>query len=243
MCSYTAVDLTGASVTINPTDKITSIAGVAKDLYVLDVKPLPVGGVVPTIMQGETASISTQTFSGGTVTVGTAKSFKAQVHFYKSTHHDSKRTPDGPAAKGYLILRGYDMKKVSKLLEVPFADSLEGKAFANTYAFARVVVSYTGGDPDAGDPGTATPTSTAITYQNIDLNDQYEDDGPTSRKIGDAMVIVDRSLVTEAQLTGAEYFTLTPQGGSAIKYTLWNSEGIKFLKTHHYAIYLKRMRQ
>lgn len=243
MCSYYAIDTAGASVAINPTDKITSIAGESRELYVTDVKPLPVGGIVPTIMQGEAAAISTQTFSGGTVTVGTAKTFKAQTHFYKSTAHGSKRTPDGPEAKGYLILRGYDMTKVSKLLEVSFADSLEGKAFANTYAFARVSVTYTGADPDAGDSGTATPTSTAITYLNIDLNTQYSDDGPNAQKIGDAMVIVDRSAVTEAQLNAAEYFTLTPQGGSAIKYTLWNSDGIKFPKTHHYEIYLKRMQQ
>lgn len=228
---------------INPTDKISSIAGVVRDLYVIDVKPLPVGGIVPTIMQGEVAAISTQTFSGGTVTTGTAKNFKAQVHFHKSREHSSKRTPDSPEAKGYLIVRGYDMTKVSKLLEVVFADSLEGKAFANTYAFARVTTTYTGADPDAGDPGTATPTSTTIAYKDIDLSEQYEDDGPRSRKIGDTMVIVDRSAVSEAQLTGAEYFTLTPQGGSAQRYTLWNSDGIKFLKTHHYAIYLKRLQQ
>lgn len=243
MCSYNAIDTTGASVAIVPTNKITSIAGEARELYVVDVKPLPVGGVVPTIIQGEVAAISAQTFSGGSVTVGTAKNFKAQVHFYKSTAHGSKRTPDGPEAKGYLIVRGFDMTKVSKLLEVIFADSLEGKAFANTYAFARVSTTYSGADPDAGDPGTATPTPASIAYLNIDLSEQYEDDGPNARKIGDAMVIVDRSVVSEANLTGAEYFTLTPQGGSAIKYTLWNADGIKFLKTHHYAIYLKRMRQ
>jgi hypothetical protein len=243
MCSYYAIDTTGASVLISPTDKISTIAGVSRDLYVIDVKPLPVGGIVPTIIQGEVAAISTQTFSGGTVTTGTAKNFKAQVHFRKSREHSSKRTPDGPEAKGYLIVRGFDMTKVSKLLEVVFADSLEGKAFANTYAFARVSTTYTGADPDAGDPGTATPTPASIAYQNVDLSEQYEDDGPRARKIGDAMVIVDRSVVSEAQLTGAEYFTLTPQGGSAIKYTLWNSDGIKFLKTHHYAIYLKRLQQ
>ena len=241
--SYQALATSGAGVTVKPTDRITSIAGEAFDLYLVDVKPLPVGGIVPTLMATEMAVIEPLTFSGGVVTPGAASTFKSQVHFFKTRHHGPDRIPDGPMTKGYLIVRTADPGKTSKLLELSFTDALEGKAFANTYSFARVSVVYTGADPDAGDPGTATPNSTAISYLDIDLSEQYEDDGPTRHKVGDALVLVDKSAATLAQLESAAYFTLTPQGGSAQRYTLWNTRGVRELKTHQFALYLQRQKQ
>jgi hypothetical protein len=241
--SYQALAASGAAVTVKPTDLISSIAGEPFELYVTDVKPLPVGGVVPTLMATEQAVISPVTYSGGTVTPGTSNTFKSQVHFFKTRRHGEDRIPDGPETRGYLIVRSADAGITSKLLEISFADVLSGKAFLNNYAFARVSVAYSGGDPDAGDPGVATPTSTAIPYLDIDLSEQYEDDGPTRNKVGDALILVDRSAVSKAQLESAEYFTVTPQGESAQRYVLWNTRGVRTLKTFQYAIYLQRQKQ
>ena len=237
----------GTAVTVKQTDRIVSIAGEAVEHYLIDVIPQPVGGIRPSLIRAEKVVIEPLTFAGGVVTAGTQKTIMAQVHYEKAKQHSSEsgndeRTPDGPKTKGSLIVLASNQKAVSKLLELKFADALTGKAFAACYAFARVTETVTGADPDGGDPGTRTPTPTSLAYLDIDLSDQYEDDGANHRKVGETLVVVDRSLVTQAQLEQSAYFTLTPAGGSAIKYTLWNERGIRQLKTHHHAIYLQRMK-
>ena len=244
MCSYSAKATDNSAVTIAPTHRITSIAGETVSHYLTDVRPCPVGGIRPTLGRTELVVIEPLTFAGGVVTAGTAKTFKAQVEFLQAREHggEVKRTPDMPKAKGYLMLLAGDQSKVSKLLEVKFADNLEGKAFANCYSFARVTRGTTGQSDDAGDPGSGTPTSTSIPFLSLLLTEQYRDMGSKDEKIGDICVVVDRESVTPAQLEAADYFTLTPAGGSATRYTLWNHEGIKYPVTHHYEIYLQRLK-
>lgn len=235
--------LGGSAIEVKPTDRITSIAGEPVELYITAVAPCPVGGIRPSLHRGEKVVIESLTYSGGILSAGVENNFKAIVEFIKSREHSDKRSPDGPDTKGYLVLKSANQKKVSKLLELKFADALTGKAFANTHAFALVTVVYTDADPDGGDPGSASPTLTPIQYMDIDLSDQYEGEGASYQKLGDAMLILDKELVSKTQLESADYFTLTPQGGTAIQYTLWNDEGIKDLKTHHWKVYLQRMKQ
>lgn len=243
MCSYTAKATDGSAVTVAPTHRITSIAGVTVEHYLTDVRPCPVGGIRPSLGRAEEVVIEPLSFSGGVITAGTAKTFKAQVEFQQAREHgdDTRRSPDMPKTKGYLMLLAGDQTKVSKLLELKFADSLSGKAFANCYAFARVTETLVGADDDAGQPGVPTPAPTAIVYQSLSLETQYVNNDPRLAKIGDACAIVDREQVTQAQLEAAHYLTLTPAGGLPQRYTLWNSDGVRLLNTHHWAIYLQRL--
>ncbi|MGV3526541.1 MAG: hypothetical protein ACO1RX_20150 [Candidatus Sericytochromatia bacterium] len=232
----------GSAVAVKQTDRIVSIADEPVEHYLVDVVPQPVGTARPNLIRAEKVVIEPLTFAGGVVSAGPQKTFWAQVHYEKAKQHSSKRNPDGPETKGSLIVLTADQKKVSKLLELVFADSLEGKAFANTYAFARVTETVTDADPDGGDPGTRIPHAESIPYREIDLTTQYSDDGPNAAVIGDVRIVVDREFVSQEQLEASDYFTLTPQGGNPSKYTLWNEDGIRSLRTHHYAIYLQRMK-
>lgn len=241
MCSYKVKNMLGQSVDILPTHRITKIDDETVEHYLCDVIPQPVGDITPTIQQGQKVTIQPLTFSGGVITAGTASKFFAQVHYDRAREHSSKRSPDTPVTKGRLILAMANQNQVAKLLEVPFTDALEGKAFANTYAFHLVNVTYTGGNEDAGEPGSATPSTVSIAHREVDITTQYADPGPNSLKIGDARVVVDRELVSQAQLEQAAYLTLTPAGGQPVRYTLWNERGIRKSNTHHWVIYLKLM--
>jgi hypothetical protein len=242
MCSYKVKNMLGQSVEVLPTHRITKIDDETVEHYLHDVIPQPVGDIEPTIMQGQKVTIQPLTFSGGVITSGTPSKFFAQVHYDKAREHSSKRSPDTPKTKGRLIMKMANQNQVAKLLEVPFTDALEGKAFANTYAFHGVNVVVTGADEDDGNPGTATPTPVQIAHREVDVTTQYADPGINSVVIGDALVVIDRDLATMAQLQAFAYFTLTPAGGQPIKYTIWNEAGIKQGSTFHHQIYLQLMK-
>lgn len=238
---YSARAKNGSAVAVAPTHRITSIAGETVEYYLVDTIPLPCTSMRPTLQQAELVTIEPLTYAGGVVTAGAPQTLKAQLEWKAARRHGSDRTPDRPAAKGSLIVLAANQKQVSKLLQLDFADSLEGKAFAQCYSFARVVETVTGADPDAGDPGSASDQPFPIVYDNLQLETQYDTSRGNDVVIGDLCITVDREQVTEAQLLKAAYFTLTPQGGQPRRYTLWNSkEGIKPLNTHHWAIYLRQ---
>lgn len=242
MCSYKVKNMLGQSIDILPTHRITKIDGETVEHYLCDVIPQPVGNITPSIINGQKVTIQPLTFSGGVITAGAASKFFAQVHYDRAREHSSKRSPDTPVTKGRLIMAMANQNQVAKLLEVPFTDALEGKAFANTYAFHGVNVVVTGADEDAGRPGISTPSPVSIAHREVNISTQYADPGINSVVIGDAMVVVDRDLVTMAQLQVFAYFTLTPAGGQPIRYTLWNEDGIKQGNTFHHEIYLQLMK-
>lgn len=240
---YSVKDAGGTSRTVKPTDRIILTDAISREYYITDIVPFVSCGVRPTLRRTVNFTHEPLTYSGGTVAAGTQSTLKGQAVFYKAAEHSKDYSPDSPCAKGHFLVKNASTSAADKLLQIKFTDQLNGKAFANTHAFARVSESVANADADLGEPGTATPTSTAIAYESISLESQYEQGDNTRHKIGDALIIVDKSEVTRAQLEAATYFTITPQGGSAERYTLWNNDGIKEPLTFQWHIYLQRMRQ
>jgi hypothetical protein len=240
---YSIRDNSGTNRTVKPTDRIILTDGITREYYITDIVPFVSCGIQPTLRRTVNFTHEPLTFSGGTVTAGTQAVLKGQSVFYKAAEHSKNYSPNSPCAKGHFLVKNASTSASDKLLQIKFTDQLNGKAFANTHTFARVTTTATSADSDLGEPGTVTPSSSTVAYLNIFLESQYPQGDNRREKIGDALVIVDKSAISRANLEGAAYFTITPQGGTAERYTIWNDDGIKEPITHQWHIYLQRMRQ
>jgi len=242
--SYSIKALDKSAVMVAPTNRITSIAGTSRELYITDVRPYPSCGR-PTLRRAEKVVIEPLSFSGGAVTAGPPKTFKGQVDFEISSRHSASRSPDGPESRGSILFLSGETSKVSQLVEIEFTDSLSGFSFSGLYQIRYLPPpTLSGGNPDLYIPASEGPgTPVPITPVFVSLSEQSVFEGAAKIKTGDALIRIPRTQLTEAHLQADRMLIeITPKGGSARMYQLWNSDGIKPMQTLHWEIYLKRVR-
>jgi len=250
--SYSARAIDGTSKTVAPTYRIDSIAGEAVAHYLTDVIPCPVGGIRPSLGRTELVTITPLSFAGGTVTPGTAFTLRAQVELLKARRHSSQRSPDMPETVGSLLVLGADQSKVSKLLDLRFADALEGRAFSGCYVIQLLPppVVTVAGNPLLSLPATTTPASpVTLTPLEVDLTEQWVTEGNARRKLGDARIVVDRGEATlDALIADGAFLSILAYGKAANAAELYRvtgrdgtERGITMLPTYHWQIYLTRV--
>lgn len=252
--AYTVTTTTGATLTLAKGDKISSIAGQARDLYIVEVGPYAQGkrrrGRIIAPVDASIASFDE--IDSGTLspTYETAATVKAQAKTEKASRWNSTETdanfgPNSPESREILYFNNADTTQAFGLIRAVAVDSSRGLMFPEMFTAQYLPApTITGGDDIKMIPGTPTPgTPVALTLEYIDLSEQFAIADYARTKTGDALIRFQRDQLTQAQIeANGAYFAITPNGGSAILYQIWGSEGVQQEQTYHWTVYLKRVR-
>lgn len=244
--SYSIKAIDGSSVSLSNGDHITSIAGRSSDLYITDIGPYaqgmypkpslvaPVNVALETLVEIDNTTLA-PTYNSSVSVYGQAKTLKTQ---------DTHKSPDSPEAKETLYFNNADSAQEFSLVYVKCADSLSGETYAGLYTLEKAVTTITSGNPLLGIPGSESTVYSTIPALFVELTDQYRFIDGVRQKAGDALIKIKRSLITQSQIESANHFRITPKGGTARKYIIWNGgEGIVQEQQYHWCIYLQKVRE
>lgn len=220
----------GQVVTIENDDRITSINGDACEYYVSDVQQKSAASAYPFLRKWPFTLQSTALNSDGSISSGALQALAGQVKIY-SAKDIEKQDPNSPKSKGYILAHAANQNQSARLIKIFFADQMAAQAYPGAFIVQMVTVTWTGGDEDAGEPGTGSEVTTTIQYKSLDLEQQTQHD-IHSELAGTACLQVSLGDVTLAQIEAAHHFVIQRKGGSSAKYTLVNG-GIKHLPSNH----------
>lgn len=238
----------GATVTIDNGAKITSIGGRPCELYMIGVNEVyghPTMRRQPRAMRPSVvelqryigiSSVDTQPVYGPILTVSAQSEPEAVQVWDKITGAMVKIADEA------LIFNSIDLGKDYSTVKVLLKNDFNARMFADIWEFNLVNVTYVGADPFIGRKGTPNPNPTPIAVKKVDVTEQYQQIDGEAVKIGDACVIIARDLVSLVDLEAAEYFTLSENGGDPVRYTIWNSDGLKYLQTYDWELYLRKLK-
>ncbi len=254
--AYTVLDTTGATITIDKGTKITSIAGRAVDLIFSGISAEDTAGRrrgrvlsrTPVILAPFTGvNTSTLAFEYGTPVTVLAQTEEKMVSRWDPSENGTSQVLYGsslaPKSEVDIFLNNADLTQDFGILYGQALDAVRGLMAPGLYAVNYVTVPpLTGAQEDAGYANANTPVPVPLTCIRVDWNAQYETIDGIDQKCGDALIVCTRSQATEATLQNADYFTISYLSQTAVKYTIWNQRGIRYLDTYHYGIYLQRMK-
>lgn len=253
--SYTTTSTAGASVVLAKAHKVTEIAGRACDLYVTEVGPYAQGMKRRARALG-TVDVVVHPFTGLNISTGVPEygdpvTVKAQIKTEKagrwSTTGDKTDADYGalaPEAREILYFNNATAAQPFGVIRCVTDDPARGLMFATLYTVQFIPLVASGGDPDLNIPATITPgTPRSITPAFVDITEQAVFEGNMRVKTGDAVVKFTRNQATQAELLGDNLIRITPLGGTAMDYQLWNAaQGLKAEQTYHWTAFLKRLR-
>lgn len=241
---------TGVATTINRGDKVTAIAGAAREIYITATEPYaqgmkrrarvlaPVDVTLRRFNKINPTTLAPEYHDPVTV--------QAQVKTEKSGRWVSKGVY-APESQEVLYLNNANTSENFGVIRAIAQDSARGLMFPGLFSVQYIPVpTMTGGNAALMIEPTPTPgTPVDIDLQFIELTDQYTYGDGVKQKMGDAVIKFTRDQLTQAQIgANGSFFDITPLGGTAIRYQVWNaSEGVKQEQTYHWCVYLKRVRK
>jgi len=248
--SFLLEQTNGSGVAIDVGAKITSIAGSAVEAYIVDLLPYSVGmrrrarilAPVDIVVQPLTG-ISAQ----GAPQYGAAITLRGQVKGESASNRfiGVKQGADAPETSRSIYFNNTNQAQPFGVVRGKVADAMSGLLLAGLFTIRYLPPpTLSGGNPDLYIPSSETPgTPIALNPVFVSLSEQSVFEGAAKIKTGDALIRIPRTQLTEAQLQADRMLIeITPKGGSARMYQLWNSDGIKPMQTLHWEIYLKRVR-
>lgn len=241
---------TGTATTINRADKITSVAGSAREIYVTATEPHAQGmrrrarvlNAVPVTLQ-RFNQVNSSTLQPE---YHDAETVLAQVKTEKAGRWVAKGVY-APESQEVLYFDNANLAQNFGVIRTVCQDSARGLMFSGLFSVQYIPKpTMTGGNPALYQDPIPTPgTPIDIELQFIETTEQASYAGGSKQVIGDAVIKFTRNQLTQAQiLTDGSFFDITALGGSPIRYQVWNgSEGLKQEQTYHWCVYLKRVRK
>lgn len=254
---YSIFDTSYNVVEIGQQDRITSIAGKERDLYITAVEPVSQGSHyrfrtlarTPVIFQRfshiDTVSRSPVYFPEE-VAIAQVKTIKGSQWKTEIVSTHAIDGPDAPQSREFVYFDNANQLEDFGVIRAIASDESRGLMFSELmgvqYIPAPTIVDA---DPDEMKPGTSTPgTPIDLEYVFIELKDQYLFVENQTVRAGDAILKVRRDLLTLDQITedGAT-FEITPPGQQPIRYQIWEmNQGVQSEQTYHWTIYLNKIK-
>lgn len=158
-----------------------------------------------------------------------------------------KRGPDSPDTfrQAYLAEANWPAAGYP-LIQIVLQDEAQGLMFPGLYTVQRIPPpSITqAAKPNQGIAAKTLPAlPVALKCLRVELREQIQTVDNQLIKRGDACVVVEKTgLPYETLLLPNQYFDITLPGGTVLRYQLPGKEGIESLQTHHWELYLGRLR-
>lgn len=243
--SYSILDVTGTSRTLNDQDKITSLDGETKELYVVSIEAEarhrrfnakrlidPIDAIIAPFSSLD---------SSGVPTYGTPYTVKADLHWHEENHFYQISGPDVLYSTGFLVMRHAPNAFKRRMVVMKFTDRQQGKHFAGEYTVSFSSVTYPN-QTAMGDLGAPTTSTRTISCDLVELKEGTRTTDGIVLKTGTAMLKVDRSLITRSEVNGRyNYFTISLNGLSVGRFGLDPEQDAAIIEnSHHFHIYLKK---
>lgn len=241
--TYIILDTSNADQVLKPFDRIDEIDGETITLYVTEVAPEAATRMKKKLIEPSDIKISPYVSlnSSGVPSYGTPYYSKADLIWKESKRYDADLGAETTVSRGTLTFLRPRRGQKSKILIAYFHDRLDGFTFSDQFTVNFVTVTYPSADW-RGNTGTPTTSSLAIDCDMVTAKDGFVTEDGITLKNGSAMLKVSRDKITrEAMASKDSYFTIAVNGGTAVKYTIWNQdEGLCIEKNHFFNIYLNR---
>lgn len=250
--SFTTPNTAGGTVTLRNGDKIT-FAG--EELIINGIGPYGVGLRTrrpPPAAVACTANLFTQ-LNGTTLAPEYGSSLSIRAQFKADTTEEENLWedddgPDIPHTRKVAYLQEGNASADWPHVRVVLRDKVRGLMFGGLYTVKLIPVPVvtTAGNANAGIAAKTTPgTPVTLTAKKVDLREKIQLVDNQQIKRGDACVIVEKSNLTYATLmTAGIFFEITIPGGTVLRYQLPSkaSDAIESLQSHHWKLYLNRVR-
>lgn len=252
--SFSVLDTTGATKTINRKDKITSIDGENYEFYVIDIVPFAHGitRARPRILHKTPIVISPYSALNpdNSISYGASYTVLGQIAWGDAGKFEPNKSANTLVAKGHISFQPVVTGQSRGLFMARFSDKLQGDFVEDVWEvkfYANVVTKDSRGQITAG---TSTPKT--LTCDMVQATLGFVTIDNVQLKSGMAMIKITRDQLTEAEMYGKDnYFTLSLNGATPVKYRIWNtgavtsldgtsSHGVIINQTNHYHIYLMR---
>lgn len=248
--SYSILDTTGAAKSPAKGDKLTLDTD-GGPLYLTGIKPF--AHTEDSFELIDPALITVSPFASmnasGVPTYGTNYTLKADVHWKIGKEWNEKLGANTVVSLGYLCAAHAPTALKRKGVKLTFHDSLEGLMFPGECTVVFQAVTYPSKDRygNLGAPTLASPRT--LNCEVVEMQEGLITKDRIMLKEGLGMIEVTRDQITREEAEGIyNYFTISLDGATPIKYTVWNADGggqqgsesVVVAKTHHLRIYLAR---
>lgn len=251
--AFTVQTTSGASLTLQQGDKITSVAGQSRELLITELAPYAQGmrrrarilsRVDVSIASFDSLGVDLAPSYDDAVTVkGQSKIEKLQVFSHKGEEVDGDYGPQALESKEVLYFNNADTTQDFGVIRAVLQDPARGLFFPNMFTVQMVPKTKSGGRSSGGiPPSVSDGTKVNLEPVFINVNTQVLVGNSSQITLGDAVIKFPLHKATQAQLLGDSLIEITPQGQSAIAYRIKNADGLKQMQTHHWMAYLERVR-
>lgn len=248
--TFTVQNTSGGTVTLAKGDKF-SLHG--ENLYVTGLSAHAAGarrrhriiGAAPVQLSSfDSLSSSLEPQYTGAVTVmAQVKTVKPNQYKAFGDQKDGDYGPDQPESRKILYVMEANTSADWPQVKIELQDAARGLMFPGMFTVELIPQTKASGNQSLGIPDTVTNgTPVDLEPVFVDLSDQVTVSESSQVTLGDALIKFPRHKATQAQLLGDSIISITPSGQSAIQYRVKNTQGIVQMQTHHWMVYLERIR-